>query len=118
MRCVASCGSTSFLYSSLELRCEITKTEKQLRVFFVLLLSVPARSPAGGGDVAVYTKDINQPTLPTPSYSVLVSISVFAALSTEFHSMNSLDNSPLSHSVLLVFFRLTGPLNYELYISL
>ena len=36
--------------------------------------------------------------------SVLVSISVFLALSTVFHSINSTDNSPLSHSVLLVLF--------------
>ena len=37
-------------------------------------------------------------------YSVLVSISVFIALSTAFHSINSPDNSPLSHSVLPVLF--------------
>ena len=35
-------------------------------------------------------------------YSVLVSVSVFVALSTVFHSINSPDNSPLSPSVLLV----------------
>ena len=57
-------------------------------------------SPSRGGDVAVYTFDINQPSLPTPFYSVLVSISAFLALSTVFHSINSPDNSPLSHSVL------------------
>ena len=33
-------------------------------------------------------------------YSVLVSVSVFMALSTVFHSMNSPYNSPLSHTVL------------------
>ena len=37
-------------------------------------------------------------------YSVLVSVSVLTALSTTFHSINSLDNSPLSHSILLVLF--------------
>ena len=57
-----------------------------------------------GGDVAVYVFDINQPTLPTPFYSVLVSISVFMALSTVFYSINSPDNSPLPHSVLPVLF--------------
>ena len=31
-------------------------------------------SPSLGGDVAVYVFDINQPTLPTPFYSVLVSV--------------------------------------------
>ena len=46
--------------------------------------------------------DINQPSLPTPFYSVLVSVSVFMALLTLFHSINSPDNSSLSHSVLLV----------------
>ena len=38
--------------------------------------------------------DINQPSLPTPFYSVLVSISVFMALSIVFHSIHSPDNSP------------------------
>ena len=55
-------------------------------------------------DVAVYGFDINQPSLPTPFYSVLVSISVFMALSTVFHFINSPDNSPLSHSALPVLF--------------
>ena len=44
----------------------------------------------------------NELSLPTPFYSVLVSISVFIALSTVFHSINSPDNSPFSHSVLPV----------------
>ena len=44
--------------------------------------------------------DVNQPSLPT-FYSVLVSVSVFMALSTVFHSINSHD-SPFSHSVLVV----------------
>ena len=56
------------------------------------------------GDVAVYVFDLNQLSLPTPLYSVLVSISVFMALSTLFHSINSLDSSPLSHSGLPVLF--------------
>ena len=63
--------------------------------------SVPAGSPSRGGDV-VYVTDINQPSLPTPFYSVLVSVSVFMALSTLFHSINFPDNSSLSHSVLPV----------------
>ena len=49
-----------------------------------------------------YVTDINKPSLPTPFHSVLVSVSVFMALSTLFHSINSPDNSSLSHSVLLV----------------
>ena len=47
---------------------------------------------------------INQPSLPTPFYSVLVSVSVFMVFSAVFHFINSPDNSPLSHSVLLVLF--------------
>ena len=52
----------------------------------------------------LYVKDINQPSLPTPFYSVLVSVSVFMALSTVFLSIHSSDNSLFSHSVLPVFF--------------
>ena len=57
--------------------------------------AVPAGSPSRVGDVVDYVKDINQPSLPTSFYSVLVSISVFMALSTISHSINSPDNSPL-----------------------
>ena len=74
--------------------------------------SVPAGSPSRGGDVTVNVFDINQPSLPTPFYSVLVSVSVFTALSNVFHSINSPDNTPLSHSALLVLFCLIGPFNY------
>ena len=66
------------------------------------VLHVPVGSALRGGDVAVYVSDINQLSLPTPFHSVLVSISVFMALSTVFHSINSPDNSLLSHSVLLI----------------
>ena len=65
---------------------------------------VPAGSPSCGGDVVVYVSDINRPSLPTPFYFIFVSISLFMALSTVFHSINSPDNSPLSHSVLPVLF--------------
>ena len=54
--------------------------------------------PSSDGDVAVYVFEVNQPALPTPFYSVLVSVPVFMALSTVFHSINSPDNSRLSHS--------------------
>ena len=64
--------------------------------------SVPAVSSSRAGDVMVYFTDINQPSLATSFYSVLVSGSVFMALLTLFHSINSPDNSSLSHSVLLV----------------
>ena len=45
-------------------------------------LWVPAGSPSRRGDVTVYVYDINQLTVPTASCSVLVSVSVFMALST------------------------------------
>ena len=68
------------------------------------LYMVRAGSPSREGDVAVYVFDINQPNLPTPCYSVLVSISLRVALSTVFHSTKSPSNSPISHSVLPVVF--------------
>ena len=43
-----------------------------------------------------FLSDINQSSLPTPSYSFLMSISVFMALSTVFHSINSPENSVFS----------------------
>ena len=46
--------------------------------------------------------DIKQPILLTPFYSVLVSVSVFMALSTVFHFINSADNFPCFGSVLQV----------------
>ena len=76
-----------------------------------MILLVLAGSPSSGEDVAVYVKDIHQPSLPTPFYSVLVCISVFMSLSTVFHSINSPDNSPLSYSVLPIIFCLTDPFN-------
>ena len=76
-----------------------------------LRFGVPGGSPSRGGDVAVNGFDINQPSTPTPFYSVLVSVSVFVALSPVFDSINSLDNSQLSHSVLLVLFCFIGPFN-------
>ena len=82
---------------------------------FMLSVCIPAGSPSRGGDVAVYVFDINQPSLPTPVYSVLVSLSVFTALSTVFHSINSSDNSPLFHSALPVLFLSIGPINNILF---
>ena len=77
---------------------------------------VPTGSPPRGGDVAVHVFDINQPSLPTPFYSVLESVSVFMALSTVFYSINSPNNCPLSHSVLPVLF--LPYRSFQLYISL
>ena len=75
------------------------------------LIYVPTVSPSRGGNVAVYVFDINQPSLPTTFYSILESVSVHMALSAVFHSIDSPDNSPLSHPVLLVLC-IFGPLDY------
>ena len=48
--------------------------------------------------------DINQLSLPTLFYSIHVSVSIFMALSTVFHSINPPDNSLLSHSILSLLF--------------
>ena len=82
----------------------------------VIRSCVPAGSPSRGGDVRVCNKDINQPSLPTSFYSVLVSVSAFMALSTVFHSISSPDNSPFSHSILPVLF--LPYRSFQLYISL
>ena len=102
-------------FCAVETVCHLFLTDN----VFYHYVSVPTGSPSRGGDVTVYVLDINHPSLPTPFYSVLVSVSVFMALSTVFHSINSPDNCPLSHSLLLVLFCLIGPLNYiSLYESL
>ena len=82
---------------------------------FPTTVEVPTGFPSRGGDVAVFIFDINQPSLRTPFHSALVSVSVFMSLSTVFHSMNSPDNSLLSHSVLPVLF--LPYWSFQLYIS-
>ena len=62
---------------------------------------VPAGSPSRDGDDTVDVYDINQPSLPTLFNSVLVSVSVFMALSTVFQSINPPENSRF----LYLFFR-------------
>ena len=79
---------------------------------------VLAVSPSHGGGVTVYVFNINQPSLPTPFYSVLVSISVFRALSTVFHSIHSPDNSQFFYSVLLVLYLSVILVLSNIYISL
>ena len=81
----------------------------------VFQTAVPAGAPSRGGDVAVYIFNRNQPSSPTPFSFVLVLIYVSVALSTVFHSMNSPDNSPLSHSVLPVLF--LPYWSFQLYVS-
>ena len=79
-------------------------------------LQVPAGSPSRGGNVTVYVYDMNQPSLPAPLVQFLCVFSVFMALSTVFHSIDSPDNSPLSHSVLPVLSLPYG--SFQLYVSL
>ena len=77
-----------------------SENESQLKCIYGIICERLSRGggvPSRNGNVTVYVKDINQPSLPTPFYSVLVSIFVFMALSTVFHYINSPDNSPLSH---------------------
>ena len=82
-----------FKWAELCVSCPI----KIYLVHIICLPDVSVGSPSSGGDATVYVKDINQPSLPTLFlYSVLVSISVFMALSTVFHSINSPDNSPFN----------------------
>ena len=57
-----------------------------IAVCCTVVVKVPSGSPSRGGDVTVCVYDINQPSLPTPFHSALVSVSVFMALSTVFHS--------------------------------
>ena len=72
---------------------------------------IPEDASSRDGDVSVYVS-----SLPTPFYFVLVSISVVITLLTVFHSINSPDNSPFSHSVLPVLF--LPYWFFQLYISL
>ena len=72
-------------------------------------------SPFRGGDVTVYDSDEKPSEHVHSFYSVLVSVSVFMASSTAFHSLNSPNISPLSHSVLLVLF--LPYWSFQLYIS-
>ena len=100
-----------------------TPTKNCITFFFFISLIwldfhviFPTGSPSHGGDGTVYVKDINQPSLPTPFDFVLVSVSVFMAFSTVFHSINSPDNSPFFHSILPV---LSQPYwSFQLHISL
>ena len=72
--------------------------------------SVPAGSPSRGGCVELAHSFFSL------KKSVLVSISVFMALSTVFHSIDSPNNCLLSKFVLPVLFLLYWP--FQLYISL
>ena len=92
------------------------QTTEENYVYLLHPGEIPTGSPSRDGDVAVYVLDIKKkPSLLTPVCSVLVSISVFMALSTGCRSINSPDDSPLSHSVLLILF--LPYWSFQLYIS-
>ena len=67
---------------------------------------VPTGSPSRSGVVAVYVYFLTQTSWACPLLFILFLCLFlsFKALSTVFHSMNSPDNSLLSHSVLLLLF--------------
>ena len=104
-------------------RCVVWKQDlnfvENIQVCWSCLSCSPYKSPRAHLHVVGMlglVSDISQPSMPTPFYSVLVYISVFIALSTVFHCINSLDNSPFSHSVLPV---LSLPYwSFQLYVSL
>ena len=75
----------------------------------------PPGSPSRGGDVAVYVFDINQLSLPTPFYSVLVSVSVCMALSTVFRSIIVLISTLLVLSTIYLLMKVSFSLDIILY---
>ena len=75
----------------------------------------------GAVDAEVKIPTVEDPRAITKNLSKAWSrsISVFMSLSTAFHSINSPDNSPFSHSILPVLSLSTDPFNYiSLYESL
>ena len=118
-RVLATC-LTSVPTRPTRVACAFTRQGKTVERAFTFLtccfrtvistLTVPTGPPSRGGGVAVYVFDKQNKKLfkkkksLQPPYSVLVSFSVFMALSTVFHSIYSLDNCPLSHFVLPVLF--------------
>ena len=70
-------------------------------LFLLLLLFLSPRAQLLVVGMLRFMSNINQLSLPTPFYSVFMSVSVFMALSTVFHSITSPNNSPF----LTLFFR-------------
>ena len=73
---------------------------------------VPTVSPSRGGDVTVHVYNRNQPSLPTPFCSVLVSTSGFMALSTVFHSINSRSDNCFLTQFFRAYLCLISSFNY------
>ena len=107
--CPSVCAKVHYTIKQICLVNTVLSAIRYNRVFSVLTC-VPVGSPLRGGDVVVYVEDINQLSLPTPFYSF------FLVLSTVFDSINSSNNSPLSHSVLPVL--ILPYWSFQLYISL
>ena len=107
----------SGIAKSNDARCSVCMKQCLCETF--VAVNVPTCSPSRGGDVAVYVFDVNQPSLPTPFHSVLVSISAFMSLSTVFHSINSPTTLHFLTLFFWSYFCLIGPLEYiSLYESL
>ena len=79
---------------------------------------VPAGTPSRDGDVKVCVFDINQPTLTTPFYSVLVSISLL----WPFHLYFNPEILPTTLRILILFsqsyFCLTGSIHLHFFQNL
>ena len=73
---------------------------------------VPTDSFPHGGDVVVCVFDINQPSLPTLFHSILVSVSVFMALSNVFHLCILPTTRPFLTLFFPSYFCLIGNFNY------
>ena len=62
---------------------------RHIRELLFIFMTVPVGSPSRGGNVTVYIYDINQLSLLTPFYSVLVSISVYGPFNCiSFHKFS------------------------------
>ena len=100
----------------------LTETEKSLHsqssalVFFLKLdlssLRVPTGSPLRGGNVAVYVFDINQQSLPTRFYSILVSVCLYGPFNCISFYEFSRQLSAFSPLFFRSYFCLIGPFNF------
>ena len=110
LRChLTKVGGPTSLGLALHAKATAVEVWAVVAVSVMMYLLTLLRCPRGPhfhvvGLLRFFFLDINEPSLPTPFNSVLVTISVFMAFSTVFYSINSPDNSPLSHSVLPVLF--------------
>ena len=81
-----------------DVTCVHTKLQKNPGCLFV-----PVGSSSGGGNVAVYVFDVNQPSLPTPFLCSCAYFRLYGHFNC-IYSINFTNNPLLSHSVLLVLF--------------